>query len=120
MKYGLLVFAIVLNAFANLLMKIGATKLGSFKGLHLWDIIVKFITNQYLVLGIFFFAINIILYIIILTKINISVVYPIWTSGGFLLITAVSVLYLKESLTAAQIIGIVLVASGITLIAYKF
>jgi len=120
MKYWLLIFAIALNAFANLLMKIGATKLGSFKNLSLGEIILKFVTNQFLVIGVLFFAINIVLYIIILTKINISIVYPIWTSGGFLLITAFAVLYMKESLTLFQVIGIALVASGITLIAYKF
>lgn len=120
MKYGLLIFAIILNALANVLMKIGALKLGSLKDLNLTGIVFKFITNQYLIFGILFFAINIILYIIILTKINISIVYPIWTSGGFLLITAFSVLYLKESLGALQILGIILMASGITLLAYKF
>jgi multidrug transporter EmrE-like cation transporter len=120
MKYGLLAFAIVLNACANIMMKLGALKLGSISGLSVTDFVVKFITNYYLLFGIFLFAINIFLYIIILTKINISIVYPIWTSGGFLLISLLSVLYLKESLSVVQIIGIFLVASGITLLAYKF
>lgn len=120
MKYGLLIIAILVNALANLSIKMGALRLGSVTDLKFMELLFKFITNPFLISGVFLFAINLVLYTIVLTKINISIVYPIWTSGGFLLITVFSFLYLKESLSILQALGIILAAMGITLIAYKF
>ena len=120
MKYELLIIAVVVNALANLSVKMGALRLGSVSDLRIIEILFKFSTNPFLIIGILLFAINIVLYTMVLTKINISIVYPIWTSGGFLLITTFSILYLKESLNILQVLGIILVATGITLIAYKF
>jgi len=119
MPYILLVIALVMNAFANILMKMGASKLGEFGGLSIGDIIMRFATNWAILLGLFLFATNVIFYIFALSKINISIAYPIMTSGGFMIITAFSVLFLKEPLNIWQIIGIVFVAFGITLMAYK-
>ncbi len=118
MHYLFLIIALLLNASANILMKVGATKMGSFKSLSFSQITLKLVTNYFLILGLIFFALNVIFYFLSLTKINLSAAYPIMTSGGFLIISLVSILYLRESLTSLQIIGIILIAIGITFIAY--
>jgi len=119
MPYILLTIALTMNAFANLFMKIGATHLGNLHGLGISQIFIKFVTNWALILGVFLFATNVIFYIFALTKINISVAYPIMTAGCFLVITTFSVLFLKESLDFWQVVGIILVTVGITLIAWR-
>ena len=118
MHYLFLIIALLLNASANILMKVGETKMGSFKSLSFSQITLKLVTNYFLILGLIFFALNVIFYFLSLTKINLSAAYPIMTSGGFLIISLVSILYLRESLTSLQIIGIILIAIGITFIAY--
>ncbi|MBD3330255.1 EamA family transporter [Candidatus Peregrinibacteria bacterium] len=118
MHYLLLILALVLNALANILIKIGALKMQNLSSLSKGEIAVNLITNHFLIIGVLLFAMNVVFYFLALTKINLSVAYPIMTSGGFLLITIFSVLYLRESLTLLQVMGIILIALGIFFIAY--
>jgi multidrug transporter EmrE-like cation transporter len=122
MKYGIaLVLALVLNAAANLMMKFGSVGLrdslqadprrdaGTLAGMlaHNWI----------LVLGLFFFATNVLLYTYALQVIKISVAYPIMVSGGFAIIALVAWLGLKETLTPVQWGGIALILIGVYLVA---
>lgn len=118
MQYIFLIIALILNASANILIKVGATKMGSLKNLNTTETIFKVATNYFLIFGLIFFALNVIFYFLSLTKINLSAAYPIMTSGGFLIISLFSIFYLKESITSLQIAGIILIAIGITFIAY--
>ena len=119
MGYIFLTIALFLNAAANILMKLGAGRLEAVKGQALSLIIPKLLTNYFLMVGLFLFVLNIIFYIIALSKIHLSIAYPIMTAGGFLLITCFSFFYLKETITILQVVGIAFVAVGITLIAYN-
>lgn len=118
MNYLFLIIALVLNAAANVLMKIGAIHSGKAAlASGFSEKVILFIKNPYLLFGIFLFGLNIIFYFFALTKIKLSIAYPIMTSGGFLIISIVSVLFFKESLSSLQIFGIILLAIGITLVA---
>ena len=113
-----LLVALVLNASANILMKLGASELATLQGLGIGQAVLRLLTNYYLVFGLIFFALNVMFYVVALSKINLSVAYPIMTTGGFLLISIFSIFYLRESLTILQIVGIALMAIGITLVAF--
>lgn len=117
MNYLFLIIALILNAFANVLMKIGAIHNGKAALVSGFpEKIIFFMKNPYLMVGIFLFGLNIIFYFFALTKIKLSIAYPIMTSGGFLIISIVSVLFFKESLSSVQIFGIILLVTGITLV----
>ena len=119
-EYVFLIVALLLNASANLLLKMGANKLEavSFDTLETTDKLWALGTSWMLILGLLFFASNVLFYTLALKKINVSSAYPIMTSGGFIIISVFSVFYLRESLTGLQIAGIVLIAAGITMVAY--
>lgn len=119
MRYLFLIVALIFNASANILIKIGAVRLGEIRGMSVTDLMFKLATNYFLIIGLFCFVFNLLFYVIALTKINVSVAYPIMTTGGFLAISCFSFFYLKESITITQIIGIVLIVIGITLVAYN-
>jgi multidrug transporter EmrE-like cation transporter len=122
MGYIFLIVALVFNASANILMKLGARAIESgpdLSALAPIDKILALATNWYLMLGLVLFASNVLFYIVALKRINLSLAYPIMTSGGFLIISLYSVYYLKEHLGIMQIVGIVMIAGGITLLAYN-
>ena len=79
MGYLFLALALVLNATANILLKIGAARLG---GLDEPNLVGRFITNYHLLAGLSLFALNVVLYILALTRLNLSVAYPIMMAGG--------------------------------------
>jgi multidrug transporter EmrE-like cation transporter len=116
MGYLFLTVALTLNATANLLMKMGADRIGPFEGVaSLRDIVA----NRYLLGGVVLFALNIVFYLAALARMNLSVAYPVMMAGGVLIVATASVVYFREPLSFAQVCGIVLVIAGIVLVSYK-
>lgn len=121
MGYLFLVIALIFNATANILMKLGARRLESAEqiaGESLVSKVTAMALNPYLIVGVILFASNVLFYIIALKKIKLSVAYPIMSSGGVLVITAFSLIYLREQLHSMQVVGIVFIAAGIALLTY--
>lgn len=125
MKYVVaLLLAMVLNAGANLLMKVGMKTVGASGGL-LKDgapaAVKTILMSVPLVIGLTFFALNAGLYMYALQSkaLKISVAYPIMVGGGFALIAAVARIHpaLAERMTWGQWIGVGLIMIGIVLIA---
>lgn len=112
-----LFIALVLNASGNICMKLGANKLDIGSGMGFFTVASKVLTNYILIIGVILFALNIVFYVLALTKMNLSAAYPVMTTGGFLIITLFSYFYLREPFTTSQVIGILLMAAGIVLVA---
>ena len=121
MKYWIaLVLALTLNATANLMMKFGVLRLKEAVQGHeqqMAAIVQAAARNWVLILGLIFFASDVILYTFALKEIKISVAYPIMVSGGFAIIALVAWRYLQEALSPAQWAGIVLILIGVYLVA---
>jgi multidrug transporter EmrE-like cation transporter len=122
MKYWIALFlALVLNAMANLMMKFGSVGLKAALQANprrdvaaLAGILAQ---NWVLVLGLLFFASNVVLYTYALQTIKISVAYPIMVTVGFAIIAVVAWRCLGESLSPVQWGGIVLILIGVYLVA---
>jgi len=116
-----LAIALVLNAAANVLMKIAAvTATPAATDASLVTKARSFL-NLLTVLAIGLFAANVLFYRKALEHIDVSVAYPIMVSLGMVLVVSASVLLgsLRERLTATQMVGMALVAAGVWLIASK-
>lgn len=120
-----LLVAMCLNALANLLVKIGAKKLdaaGGMLGGGAGEGLRRFVTNPTILLGLFCFGTNVLLYIYALQgrTLKITVAYPIMVGGGFVIIALVARFHptLAEHLSMSQWAGIVLVMIGIVLLAF--
>ncbi len=101
--------AIVLAAGGNVFLKLGARNFS----------MVELFQNYYLFLGIFCFVLSLILYFYILSKINLSIAYPILTSGSIILVTVVSYCFFNESINLKQVIGLFFLLIAILLISQK-
>lgn len=125
MKYALaLASALVLNAAANLLMKIGMKSVQEAGGVLKNGVVgaVKTVlSTPTLLVGLTCFALNAAFYMYALQSksLKISIAYPIMVGGGFALIAMVAYLHpdLKERLSPGQMLGVGLVLLGIVLIA---
>jgi multidrug transporter EmrE-like cation transporter len=116
MGYVFLTVALTLNATANLLMKMGADRLGPFEGPGM---LKSILTNYFLVGGVVLFGLNIVFYVAALTRMNLSIAYPVMMAGGVLIVVSVSVVYFRESLTLAQVLGILLLMAGLILVTHR-
>jgi small multidrug resistance pump len=116
MGYLLLVVAMTLNAAANILLKIGAMRLGDFQAPGL---IGRLATDYYLLAGLFLFGLNVVFYFVALTRLNLSVAYPIMVAGGIVIVVLVSVFALQEVVTPLQAWGLALLVLGIALVGHR-
>jgi multidrug transporter EmrE-like cation transporter len=70
-----------------------------------------------IIFGILCFAIALVAYGYVLSKLNLSVAYPIMTSLGFMIVIFASWLIFEEPIGATQIAGFILILSGVWLVA---
>ena len=114
-----LVIALVLNAAANVLMKIGSNTASVLPvGTPVWQRLANFLNLATLV-GILLFAANVLFYRKALDNLDISVAYPVMVSVGLILVTlaAVCIPVLSERVSTWQIFGMILIAAGVWLVA---
>lgn len=97
-----------LNAIGQLLIKMGTIEVGSLTNLDK-------LVNTKLLGGIFLFGLSFLTWIYILFKANLSYAFPFAVGLGYAAVLSLSLLVLKESATAIQFIGMILVGGGIVL-----
>lgn len=115
MEYLALVLALTLNALANVLLKVGATRIAG------WGEpggIGRLVTNPYLIAGLALFALNVVFYAAALTRLNLSVAYPVMVAGGIVVVVLTSMVWLREPVTNLQLSGIALLVLGIFLVTH--
>ena len=125
MKYVIaLAGALVLNAVANLCMKIGAKGTEASGGLMangLPGAIKTVLTTPVLLAGLICFGLNVFLYMFALQSrtLRISLAYPIMVGGGFAIIAVTAYFFpgLKERLTVGQWIGVFMILAGVITVA---
>lgn len=113
--YVILGLAILFNAMANILMKMGMLRVDN--NLNIFSMASKSISQPAIPLGIISFVLALVCYLYVLSKLNLSIAYPIMTSLGFLIVILASWTFLKESITAIQIVGFVFIILGVWLTA---
>ena len=123
MKYvASLMMALVLNACANLLMKVGMKAPHEAGGI-LRDgpagAVRTVLTSTTLLIGLLCFALNAAFYMYALQSraLKISLAYPVMVGGGYAIIALVGYYVLGERLTPVQKIGVALILGGVLLVA---
>ena len=117
MGYVFLALALALNATANVLLKVGAARLGDLTQAGLLG---RLLTDYHLLAGLLLFALNVGFYVAALTRLNLSVAYPIMVAGGIVIVVSASIVLLREPVTPAQAVGLALLMLGIGLIGHRW
>lgn len=113
MGYLFLIIAVALNAAANVLLKIGVARIGALQEA---GFLARYAMNWPLLSGLVLFAVNVVFYAAALARLNLSVAYPVMMAGGVTIVVAISIVFLRESLSSAQMVGLLLVVVGLVLL----
>jgi len=117
MKFKLyLLISITLNVFGQFFIKYGINKIG--ENLQNYRLVMKIyhlFTYPYIILGLFFYVISAFFWITALSKIELSIAYPM-LSLGYILIMLISFFFLKEEINYYKILGTFFIILGIILI----
>ena len=114
LHYVALVVGIVFNAVANILIKAAMRNVEMGHGLLQTAISMAF--QPLLIVGIACFVVALGGYSFALTRIDLSVGYPVMTSLGLIIVAAYASISFKEPLTATKLAGFVLVLVGVVLV----
>jgi len=111
--------ALLLNAAANVLMKVGArTEVAVPEEASLLAKALAFM-NAATIIGFVLFAINVLVYRRALDRLDVSLAYPIMVSGGMIIVALAAALLpiLNERVSMMRIAGMVVTAVGVWIVA---
>ena len=114
MQWIVVALAICANTVAALFIKMAASPDRSMPSLNPFNLAL---TNWPLWLGLICYGMALILYIVALATLPVSVAHPIITAGAIAAVSSSAFLFFGERITVLGIIGIILVAFGVGLIA---
>jgi len=114
----LILLGVMLNASAQLLLKAGADKLGhfAFSWGSLFPIGWEVARNAYILIGLFCYVISVAVWIMVLSRVDVTIAYPMVSLGY--IVTAIAAYYwLGESLPPLRLIGIFVILLGVYMVA---
>lgn len=118
MKLFLLMFSSVfLCSVAQLLVKKGMSVLGvvSFSFSQLISLVIAVFTNIYLFLGMVCYGVSVLIWMVVLSRVPVSVAYPV-SSLGFIVTTVFAYFLFNEMITFNKVMGIGFICLGVYLI----
>ena len=110
----LILSSVSLNAFAQLFIRKGMLKIGeiSFNFEQIVKMVLAVFTNIYLLSGMFSYVLSVILWMIVLSKVNVSLAYPLG-SVGYIITTVLACLFFNEPITFQKVLGIIIICIGV-------
>lgn len=108
MSYIMVLFSVILGAIGQILMKIGTTKIQIS--------IINLFTNPHILSGLSLYALSAIIWIFAISKVQLSVAYPM-AALGYVVVFILSYFLLGESIPIIRIIGLFTIIIGVVIIA---
>lgn len=116
-KIALILTGVLLNACAQLSIKKGMTLVGEISAAFtsFANAFPSMIINVYLWLGLLCYGVSVLLWMVVLSKVDVSFAYP-FLSIGYVLSAIVGYFFFHESVTPVRIAGIIVICIGVILI----
>ena len=116
--FSIAILGVLLNAAAQLALKWGVNINGGLdKERELIDLLYWVITNKGILIGLVLYAVSVVIWVYILSKLDVGVAYPLLSIGYVVNVFMASWIF-NESLTAYKFIGIGLIIMGV-IVLYK-
>ncbi|WP_125153712.1 SMR family transporter [Clostridium rectalis] len=113
---GLILTSVFLGALGQILVKIGAVNLNlDFTTAHIFQSILSIIKNLPVMSGIISYGISFLLWIKVLSKVELSYAYPM-VSLGYIIVMIFSYFFFKENINFLRIMGVLFIIVGVILV----
>jgi multidrug transporter EmrE-like cation transporter len=110
---------VALNVCGHVFLKVGMNQVGQIGSRSLMQFALSTLFNPYVLLGLFGYVSSVAGYIVVLSRTQLSIAYPILMSSGYALVVLVSFLWLKEPFSAIKWFGISIILIGVMIIGIK-
>jgi drug/metabolite transporter (DMT)-like permease len=110
--------SVLISVAGQFFLKMGAMKLGKVDTGNAVSHILNIITIPELLLGLTCYAIGAVAYILLLTRVNLSIAAPA-VSIGYIFSILLGYFVLKESISLTRVFGLGLIVTGVILVVWK-
>ncbi len=114
-ELGLLLFSVVTAACGQLLLKTGALKIGSIETSGFLERILAIATIPQLIIGLGFYGLSAVTYILLLSRVKLSVAAPS-TALIYVFSVLIGIFVFKEPISAMRLLGVGFIACGVILV----
>jgi len=111
-KIILILVSVFLGSLGQVLLKVGAGKLGSISFAHAFGDILRIFMVPQVLIGLVFFGSSFLLWVKVLTDSELSYAYPM-VSLGYVVVAVLSYFLFHESFTFNKIFGMMLIIAGV-------
>jgi multidrug transporter EmrE-like cation transporter len=115
----LMIIVVALNVCGHVFLKVGMNQVGQIETRSFITYALDSISNPYVIAGLAGYVSSVTGYIVVLSKTQLSVAYPILMSSGYAFVVLISFLWLKEPFSTVKWIGILLIFIGVALVSIK-
>jgi multidrug transporter EmrE-like cation transporter len=115
-KWTGIVIAVLTGAFAQAMMKLGTRQLGAFGDMPFFEYLLKLIFSPLILLAIASYGLGVVFYMFMLSRLDLSFLYPVMTALGLVIATIVSVILFHERISLTRLSGIAVMTIGVFLV----
>lgn len=116
--FPLILVGVLLNAAAQLLLKEGMRRVGTFAFAwsNAWPVGLQVAGNGYVLAGLSLYAISVVVWLLVLSRVPVSFAYPMLSIGY--IVNAIAGHYLfGETVSSLRLAGIFVIVAGVFLVA---
>lgn len=117
-EFGLFLISILTNAVGQYLLKSGALSLGTVDARDLISYIWGVVTTPQLVFGLGCYGLGALAYILLLTRVNLSVAGPA-VALAYVISVFIGVFWFKETIPPMRLVGLGAIVFGVILVVWK-
>lgn len=114
-EISLLLLSVLAGVFGQFFLKLGALKLGKVEIANIWNHLLTMITTPELVIGLICYGLGAIVYILLLTRVNLSIAAPA-ISLSYIFSVLLGHFWFRESIALTQVIGLAAISIGVILV----
>ena len=115
-KWTGIVVAVLTGAFAQTMMKFGTRQVGAFGNTPFFQYLLKLLFSPLILFAIASYGLGVIFYMFMLSRLDLSFLYPVMTALGLVFATIVSAVILHEQISMVRLAGIALMVGGVLLV----
>jgi drug/metabolite transporter (DMT)-like permease len=117
-EFGLLLMSVLISVAGQFFLKIGAIKLGRVHAGNVVNHILSIVTTPELLVGLACYALGAVAYILLLTRVKLSVAGPS-VSIGYIFSVLIGCFILKESIPLIRLLGLSFIVLGVILVVWQ-
>jgi multidrug transporter EmrE-like cation transporter len=117
-EFALILFGVLLNAFAQLFLKAGVRQLGHFEFsmANTWPVATALATNYPIIGGLCCYVISVVVWILALSRVEVSMAYPM-LSIGYVVNAGLAWFLFGEAVGPQRLMGIGVIIIGVIIVA---